>query len=31
MKKFAIEILQATTIAVVFALPFIFYFASMKP
>jgi hypothetical protein len=31
MKKFAVEILQAATVAAVFALPFIFYFASMKP
>jgi hypothetical protein len=31
MKKVTMEIVQAVIIASIFATPFVFYFASMKP
>jgi hypothetical protein len=31
MKKITVEIVQCATIAAALALPFVFYFASMKP
>jgi hypothetical protein len=31
MKKVTIEFIQAAVVACVLALPFVFYFASMKP